>query len=83
MGRCQSHLGGSVGKHLHFLPQYSRKIREFSHQAVFEAHHELIRAARVSVFFVDDFQAVRRGEIGLSSFIRMQAEKMGCTVRDC
>lgn len=41
---------------------------------------ELIRAARISVFFVDDFQAVRRGEIGSSSFIRVQAEKMGCTV---
>lgn len=41
---------------------------------------DLLRAARISVFFVDDFQAVRRGEIGQSIFIRQQAEKMGCTV---
>jgi len=41
---------------------------------------DLLRAARISVFFVDDYQAVRRGEIGQSIFIRQQAEKMGCTV---
>ncbi|WP_433901036.1 DNA/RNA helicase domain-containing protein [Sphingobacterium puteale] len=41
---------------------------------------DLLRAARISVFFVDDYQAVRRGEIGQSIFIRQQAEKIGCTV---
>lgn len=41
---------------------------------------DLLRAARISVFFVDDYQAVRRGEIGQSIFIRQQAEKMSCTV---
>lgn len=41
---------------------------------------DLLRAARISVFFVDDYQAVRRGEIGQSIFIRQQAEKMGFTV---
>ncbi|CAM3762019.1 DUF2075 domain-containing protein [Sphingobacterium prati] len=41
---------------------------------------DLLCAARISVFFVDDYQAVRRGEIGQSIFIRQQAEKMGCTV---
>lgn len=41
---------------------------------------DLLRAARISVFFIDDYQAVRKGEIGSSSFIRMQAEQMGCTV---
>ncbi|MBD1425704.1 DNA/RNA helicase domain-containing protein [Sphingobacterium arenae] len=41
---------------------------------------ELLWAARISVFFIDDYQVVRRGEIGSSSFIRAQAEKMGCTV---
>ncbi|PRD46100.1 DNA/RNA helicase domain-containing protein [Sphingobacterium haloxyli] len=35
---------------------------------------------RICVFFIDDYQAVRKGEIGSSSFIRMQAEQMGCTV---
>ena len=41
---------------------------------------DLLHAARISVFFVGDYQAVRRGEIGQSIFIRQQAEKMGCTV---
>src|SRR5690606_13139472 len=41
---------------------------------------DLLHAGRICVFFIDDYQAVRKGEIGSSSFIRAQAEKMGCTV---
>ena len=41
---------------------------------------DLLNAAKVSVFFIDDFQAVRKGEIGSSSLIREQAEAMGCNV---
>lgn len=41
---------------------------------------DLIRAAKISVFFIDDFQAVRKGEIGSSKFIKEQAEKQDCKV---
>lgn len=41
---------------------------------------DLLNAAKVSVFFIDDFQAVRKGEIGSSGFIRAQAELAGCKV---
>ncbi len=41
---------------------------------------DLLRAAKVSVFFIDDFQAVRKGEIGSSAFIKKHAVKHGCKV---
>ena len=44
--------------------------------------HELIRAAKVGVYFVDDRQVVRPGEIGSSSYIRNEAEALGCRVID-
>lgn len=39
---------------------------------------DLIRAAKVSVFFIDDFQSVRSGEIGSINYIRQYSESMGC-----
>jgi len=41
---------------------------------------ELIKASKSSVFFVDDFQIVRPGEIGSARYIREQAERLGCKV---
>lgn len=41
---------------------------------------ELLGAAKVSVFFVDDLQVVRPGEIGSSALIREQAEALGIPV---
>lgn len=41
---------------------------------------DLIRAAKISVFFIDDYQVVRKGEIGSSSFIYEHADKMGCKI---
>jgi hypothetical protein len=41
---------------------------------------ELIRAAKVAVFFIDDHQIVRPKEIGSVKYIREQAEKSGCSV---
>jgi len=41
---------------------------------------DLINAARVSVFFIDDYQSVRKGEIGTSGFIRENAVKLDCKV---
>lgn len=41
---------------------------------------ELIAAARFSVFFIDDHQVVRPGEIGSVAYIREYAEKHKCAV---
>lgn len=43
---------------------------------------ELIKAAKVPVFFVDDRQNVRPGEIGSSTYIRENAERLGCSVHE-
>jgi len=41
---------------------------------------ELIKAAKSAVFFIDDYQVVRPGEIGSVQYIRENAERMGCKV---
>jgi uncharacterized protein len=43
---------------------------------------ELLSVARVSVFFIDDLQAVRNNEIGDSGWIERQAELHGADVRE-
>lgn len=43
---------------------------------------ELIAVSKVPVFFIDDRQNVRPGEIGSSTYIRENAERLGCTVHD-
>lgn len=43
---------------------------------------ELIRAARVSVFFIDDAQTVRPGEVGSSELIREEANRQGAGVSE-
>lgn len=43
---------------------------------------ELINASKTIVFFIDDDQVVRPGEIGSSDYIRAYAEQIGCTVFD-
>src|ERR1700749_4400956 len=42
--------------------------------------HDLINAGKVCVFFIDDYQAVRKGEIGSSEFIKEQALALNCKV---
>lgn len=41
---------------------------------------ELIKVAKVPVFFIDDRQNVRPGEIGSSNYIRENAERLGCDI---
>ncbi len=41
---------------------------------------ELLRASKLAVFFVDDFQTVRPGEIGSSPYIKASAEDFGAKV---
>ncbi len=43
---------------------------------------EIIEAARISVFFVDDQQVVRPNEIGSSSLIRDSAKSHGCVLNE-
>lgn len=43
---------------------------------------ELLEAAKVCVFLLDDRQSVRPNEIGSSGLIRETAEQMGCTVQE-
>ncbi len=41
---------------------------------------ELIKTAKVPVFFIDDRQNVRAGEIGSSSYIKENAQRLGCEI---
>jgi len=43
---------------------------------------ELLKASRTSVFFIDDNQIVRPGEIGSTDYIKTEAEKLHCDVRE-
>ncbi len=43
---------------------------------------EILDAAKVSVFFIDDKQVVRPNEIGSSSYIRETANEMGCELSE-
>jgi hypothetical protein len=43
---------------------------------------ELINVAKVPVFFIDDRQNVRPGEIGSCNYIRENAERLGCNVHE-
>jgi hypothetical protein len=43
---------------------------------------ELLKASRTSVFFIDDNQIVRPGEIGSTHYIKAEAEKLHCDVHE-
>ncbi|MBB4705180.1 DUF2075 domain-containing protein [Sphaerisporangium siamense] len=43
---------------------------------------ELIHAARVPVFLLDEHQVVRRGEVGSLELIRNRARHLGCGIRE-
>lgn len=43
---------------------------------------EIIDAARLAVFLIDDRQVVRPDEVGSSAYIRDHAERLGCEVRE-
>ncbi|HWO28339.1 MAG TPA: DUF2075 domain-containing protein, partial [Candidatus Acidoferrum sp.] len=44
--------------------------------------HELLTASRTSVFFIDDNQIVRPGEIGSVQYIKSEAETLNCAVHE-
>lgn len=41
---------------------------------------ELIKASKISLFFIDDFQIVRNGEIGSVDYIKEHAKSLGCKI---
>jgi hypothetical protein len=43
---------------------------------------ELLKASKTAVFFIDDNQIVRPGEIGSSEYIRREAQSLHCEVRE-
>ncbi len=43
---------------------------------------EVLRAAKMAVFFIDDLQVVRPEEVGSVAYIREAAEEMGCAVHE-
>src|ERR1700736_2726885 len=43
---------------------------------------ELLKASRTAVFFIDDKQVVRPGEIGSVAYIKAGAEKLSCDVKE-
>lgn len=67
----------------------AHRIRKTSNHRYTPAHarserlqvEELIRAAKVSVFFIDDLQAVRPDEIGSSALLRERAASIGARYR--
>jgi len=68
----------------------AHRLREFSHNRFTPRARrtdrpqveELIDAARVSVFFIDDLQVVRPGETGSSALIREAAGRFGAEVKE-
>ncbi|MCX5787380.1 MAG: DUF2075 domain-containing protein [Elusimicrobia bacterium] len=43
---------------------------------------EIMRAAKVSVFFIDDLQGIKPDEVGSSGLIRSTARKLGCDLKE-
>ncbi|TAM44644.1 MAG: DUF2075 domain-containing protein [Acidobacteria bacterium] len=43
---------------------------------------EILNAAKLAVFLIDDRQVVRPNEVGSSAYIREHAERLGCEVRE-
>ena len=68
----------------------AHKIRETSNnrftpktkQSKLSQIEELVKASKTSVFFIDDNQVVRPGEIGSVEYIKESAQKMHCEVRE-
>ncbi len=53
-----------------------------SRQSKLSQIEELLKASKTSVFFIDDNQVVRPGEIGSVEYIKNAAQAMQCSVRE-
>lgn len=60
----------------------SSRFTRKEHRSSLPQIEELIRSSKVSVFFIDDNQVVRPNEIGSSTYIKGNAERLGCAVSE-
>lgn len=63
-------------------PTSETRFMRREHRTGIPQVEEILRAARVSVFFVDDLQAVLPTHVGSSAYIREHAEKLGIDVHE-
>ncbi len=60
----------------------NNRFTKKEHRSAIPQIEELINVAKVPVFFIDDRQNVRPGEIGSSSYIRENAQRLDCDVHE-
>jgi hypothetical protein len=85
-----SYMGADVDVIDVMIADEAHRIRETSNnrftpkvkQSKLPQIQELLKASRTSVFFIDDNQIVRPGEIGSTDYIRAEAEKFHCDVSE-
>jgi len=83
-----SYMGADVNVIDVMIADEAHRIRETSNnrftpktkQSKLPQIQELLKASRTSVFFIDDNQIVRPGEIGSAHYIRTEAEKLHCQI---
>jgi uncharacterized protein len=83
-----SYMGADVNVIDVMIADEAHRIRETSNnrftpkvkQSKLSQIAELLKASRTSVFFIDDNQIVRPGEIGSTQYIKTEAEKLHCDV---
>src|SRR5882724_9468844 len=83
-----SYMGADANVIDVMIADEAHRIRETSNnrftpkvkQSKLSQIHELLKASRTSVFFIDDNQIVRPGEIGSTGYIKTEAEKLHCEV---
>ena len=83
-----SYMGADANVIDVMIADEAHRIRETSNnrftpkvkQSKLSQIHELLKASRTSVFFIDDNQIVRPGEIGSTGYIKTEAEKLHCDV---
>jgi len=83
-----SYLGAESNLIDVLIADEAHRIRSFSHSRFTKKQdrtnlpqvNELLHAAKVGVYFIDDRQVVRPGEIGSVDHIRSHAEAAGCRV---
>ncbi len=85
-----SYIGADVDVIDVMIADEAHRIRETSNnrftpkvkQSKLPQIQELLKASRTSVFFIDDNQIVRPGEIGSTAYIKAEAEKLQCEVSE-
>lgn len=85
-----SYMGADVNVVDVMIADEAHRIRQTSNnrftpkvkQSKLPQIEELLNASRTSVFFIDDNQVVRPGEIGSTGYIKQVAERLDCTIHE-